>query len=262
MIGIGINISINTRRGRRSWTPADDPSLLSWVRGDDPGASINTTPDPDQYAAIPDRGSLGGQYEQATSANQPALSTLLTPSPVPLFGGGTRLQHTAAASAWNAAHNPTGNVLLAGVFVCVGALTFRQIFSTYNGGTTSRGVRLYSTSAGALGAQFGNGDGSGSANTSIESAAGIVTAGALVVASMRKIGADVTLRAGFTQIATGVIASPATGNAQYSATVGAADNGTLPHVGVIGECCVFSGANLPTDEQIETYLANRWSLTP
>ena len=244
------------------WAPSAEPSLLSWMRGDDPGAAINTTPTPHQYAAIPDRGSLGGSFVQATSANQPQVSTLLVPSPVPLFGGGTRLQHTAAASAWNVLHNPTGNALLAGVFVCVGALTFRQIFSTYNGGTSSRGVRLYVTSAGALGAQFGNGAGDGSANTSIESAAGVVTEGALVVASLRKIGANVTLRAGLTQIATGSIANPATGDAQYSAAVGAANNGTLPHAGVIGECCVFSGAELPTDDQIETYLTARWRLAP
>jgi len=78
--------------GPGRWTPAAaGASLLSWMRGDDPGAAINTTPTPHQYAAIPGRGALGGVYEQATSADQPQVSEVWAPGPAPLFDGGRRL---------------------------------------------------------------------------------------------------------------------------------------------------------------------------
>lgn len=87
-LGLGIGIGLASRRPR-AWTPADaGASLASWMRGDDAGAAINTTPTPHQYAAIPDRGALGGQYAQATSASQPQVSTLWAPGPAPLFDGG------------------------------------------------------------------------------------------------------------------------------------------------------------------------------
>src|SRR5690606_18128227 len=166
--------------------------------------AINTTPTPHQYAAIPDRGSLGGSFVQATSANQPQVSTVWTPGPAPLFSGGRRFVHSSPAAGWDVMHIGSSDYVLGMVFRCVGALSFRQLVSTYNGSASNSGMRWTVYANGRIEAQYGN----GSANSSIASTAGAVAQDTTYVTTIVKTGDGVSLRLAGSQVASGTIASP------------------------------------------------------
>lgn len=243
--------------GPGRWTPSGKAGLFLWSRGDDPGASINTTPDPDQYASIPDYGGVGRTLSQATSGNQPQVSTLWAPGSAPLFSGGRRFVHSSSAAGWGTLHIGSSNYVLGMVFHCVGALTFRQIFSTYNGGASNSGMRWTVYTNGSIEAQYGN----GSANSSITSTAGAVVQDTTYVTTIVKTGAGVSLRLAGSQVASGTIASPSSSAPQNTLIVGADSNGNSPHIGAIPEIVMFSGSNLPAVETIESYLS-RWKYVP
>lgn len=259
MIGSVGSISPMVGRMRvAGWTPADaGASLLSWMRGDDPGASINTTPAPHQYAAIPDRGALGGQYAQATSANQPQASTLWTPGPAPLFDGGRRLVHSASAAAFAALSNGATNVRGGIVFRANGALTTAFYLNTFNTGAANTGFTLHGGSNGTARLTVGNGSGT----LALEMSAVGLSADTTHIITWDKAGANVALRVDKAQIASGAIASPSSGSPQHTIVVGASNSGSVPAAGWIPEVVIFAGSNLPGLDVIEDYLS-RWSYTP
>lgn len=259
MIGNVGSISPMLGRMRAAgWTPAAaGASLLSWMRGDDPGAAINTTPTPHQYAAIPDRGALGGQLEQATSGSQPQASTLWTPGPAPLFSGGRRLIHSVPAAALAALSDGTTDVRGGIVFRANGDVTTAHHLGTFNNSAANIGFLLHAGSDGTARLSAGNGSGAMALSLSANALSGNTTH----IVTWDKIGANVALRVDKVQVAGGTIASPVATAPQHTLTLGAANSGAVPTVGWIPEVVIFAGADLPGLDVIEDYLS-RWSYTP
>lgn len=250
--------------GPGRWTPAAaGASLASWMRGDDLGAAINTTPTPHQYAAIPDRGSLGGQYEQATSANQPHVSTLWTPGPAPLFDGGRRLEHSADPADWAVLHDGTSNYLLSFVAVLDMAAT-TTILGTFDSSVTSAiGFNIRVGSGGNMNFRWHNG--SGTAALFLNTALGTVVSGVPFMISVSKVGTTVAVYKDGSLLANGTLSSPTTDPPNRTMIVGASSTGTEPIAGELPELVLFSaasGSGLPSRVQrVEPYLS-RWSYTP
>lgn len=246
--------------GPRRWTPADaGASLLSWMRGDDPGAAINTTPEPHQYAAIPDRGTLGGQYAQATSANQPQVSTLWTPGPAPLFAGGDRLVHSSSASGWGILHIGSSAVRGGLVFRFNGAPATCHYFATFNGGGANTGFLLHAGSDGRARLTVGNG--SGGLAAELLSTTGVLTGDTTHIITWERDETDLSLRVDGSEVATGAISSPSASSPQHTLVVGASNTGSVPLSGWVPEVVMFSGSTLPDFSLLESYLS-RWSYAP
>lgn len=239
------------------WTPAKGPNLFSWMRGDDPDASINTTPDPDQYAAIPDRGMPLESFAQPTSGNQPQLSTDWTPSPVPFFADGRRFSAGGAPDA-KMLHDGTSDCDLYGIAVVSSLSATHTVFRTMSSFNTS-GALMHITSAGAIQVQCGNG--SGDAALSMQTSAGAISAGAPFIWGYSKRGADVQLYLQGSVVGSGTISSPSSGDASGPFTLGATATGNNPLIGMIPEIIWFAGSSLPQRQVVENYLS-RWSYTP
>lgn len=256
MIGIGIGINFASRSRRRGWSPGDaGASLLSWMRGDDPGATINTAPTPHQYAAIPGRGALGGVYEQATSADQPQVSEVWSPGAAPLFAEARRMVHSGNASEWTFLHGGSTDFLIAGVFR-LPSLGNRRIFYTFNSSSSNVGAILGVTTAGALTYLVGNGSGSAHA-LSISSPNGTIQADSTHQWGVRRAGSTISLLVDGSEIASGTPASPSTDGPQLRLSVGNATSSTDMH---LPEMVAFTGI-LPDAGDVLSYLS-RWSYTP
>lgn len=233
------------------WEPSDaGASLLSWMRGSDPGASINTTPDPDEYESIPDQGSVGGQFVAPDAGSRPQVSTLWTPGPAPLFSGGRRLIHSVSAAAFAALSDGTTDVRGGIVFRADGAVVTSFYLATFNGGTTNTGFTLHGGSNGTARLTVGNSSGTLALNLS---AAGL-SAGARHILTWDKVGAVVSLRVDRVQVASGTISSPDAGAPQHTLTMGASASGSVPTVGWIPESLIFAGSDLPSLYDIESWL--------
>lgn len=259
-LGIGIGIGLASRRPR-AWTPAAaGASLLSWVRGDDPGASISTTPTPHQYAAIPDRSALGGQYAQATSADQPQVSALWAPGPAPLYGDGRRLAHSVAASSFVGLQHDGLTEVLIGIRFRVDSSTgaSRALYGTR---ITSRGFLFTVTDAGALSLAYHD----GTAGQSVNSASAAVANGTAYTLTVRKTTTRVTAWLGDTQVADAAFSiSASTDLPQNEPIIGASAAGGVSFPGTIPEVVVFAAASaddLPDRAQVLSYLS-RWKYAP
>lgn len=242
----------------RIWTPANEPSLFSWMRGDDPGAAINTTPDPHQYAAIPDRGSLGGAYEQSTSGSQPIVSEDWEPGPVPFFADGRRFQHSADVGNWSLLYDGTSDVDVHVLFLIPslsGTQTLIRNLTTFN----ATGVLLHVTSGGNL--VFNVGNASGTAALELGTGNGAISAGTLHWGAIRKRSANVELLLDGSVADSGVITAPNNAAPNTALFLGATNIGNNPLIGFVPELTIFSGAPLPSFSLVETYLS-RWSYTP
>lgn len=241
------------------WTPAKGPNLFSWMRGDDPDASINTTPDPDQYAAIPDRGMPLESFAQATSGNQPQLSTDWTPSPVPLFTGGRRLQHSAAPSSW-VVHNGTENLLLCGI-ATLGLANAAQVVGTFSGSSLAAvGFNLRVGTGGN--AVFRVHNGSGSTGLNIASSTGAITANVPFVFSIQILGTSASLYLGGSLIGTDTIPDPSENDPDHSLVIGSQVSGGDPMGGAVPELVAFRGQTLPDRARVENYLTSGWVYSP
>lgn len=242
--------------GPGRWTPSGKSGLLSWMRGDDPGASINETPDPDQYAAIPDRGSLGGSFAQATSGDQPQVSTVWTPGPAPLFGGGRRLVHTANASEFVAIQHDGLTEVLIGIRFRVDSSTgaSRALWGTR---VTGRGFLFTVTDAGALSLVYHD----GTTVQSVNSSSGVVANGTAYSLTVRKTVTRATAWLGDTEVADAAFSIGASTDApQNTAIVGASSAGGVAFPGAIPEIVVFAAANaadLPDRAQLRAHLDRR-----
>ena len=251
--------------GPGRWTPAAaGASLASWMRGDDLGASINTTPTPHQYAAIPDRGALGGQYAQATSANQPQVSTLWAPGPAPLFSGnGSLATGTTDAEAWRCLHDSATDVdIYAAIEPLRVEAPHQVILSTFGVSTATAGVTIR-ISDGALLLHVGNASGSSWGLSG--SSAMAFSVGGLHIVRFSKRGASVSASVvGRSEAVSGTIADPADGTDPGHAgmSVGAFAGGSIqPLDGHFFELVVLVGTNLPSPADVTRYLS-RWSYAP
>lgn len=233
------------------------------MRGDDLGASINTTPTPHQYAAIPGRGALGGQYAQATSASQPQVSALWTPGPAPLFDGGRRLVHSAGPADWTFLHDGTSNYLLSFVAV-LGAAATTTILGTFDSSVLSSvGFNIRVGSGGNMNFRWHNG--SGTAALFLNTALGTVAPGVPFMISVSKVGTTAAVYKDGSLLANGTLTAPTTDPPNRTMVVGASSTGTEPIAGELPELVVFaapSGSGLPgRASRVETYLS-RWSYSP
>lgn len=223
------------------------------MRGDDPGASINTTPTPHQYAAIPDRGALGGQYAQATSANQPQVSEVWAPGPAPLYGSGRRLAHSVAASSFVGLQHDGLTEVLIGIRFRVDSSTgaSRALYGTR---ITSRGFLFTVTDAGALSLTYHD----GTTGQGVNSSSGVVANGTAYSLTVRKTVTRATAWLGDTEVADAAFSIGASTDApQNTAIIGASAAGGVSFPGTIPEVVVFaaaSAADLPDRAQLRAHL--------
>lgn len=233
--------------------PYGEPTLYTWMLGSDPGASINTTPTPHQYAAIPDRGSVGGSFAQATSANQPQVSTVWTPSPAPLFGGGRFLAHSAPASAFTRVQHDGLTEVLFGLRFRLTALTgaSRCLFATRS---TGLGLLVFVADNGTVTASFRN----ETTTQNIMSASGAVALDTDYTLTGRKTNTGCTLWLGDTQIASDAFSiAPTVADPQFTLHVGASATAGISMTGFLPELLIFSAADasaLPSREVVRARL--------
>lgn len=245
--------------GDHRWSPADDAALTSWMRGDDPLAALNTLPTPHQYAAIPDRGSLGGQYAQATSGSQPQLSEVWSPGPAPLFSGGRRLIHSAAPADWAFLHDGSSNYLLSFVAV-LGLAATTTILGTFDSSVgASIGWNIRVGSGGNINLRWHNG--SGTAALFINTALGSVVGGVPFVLTVVKVGSAAEVYLDGSLVASGSLSSASTDPPDRTMIIGASSTGTEPIAGELPEIVMFAGPALPERSVVESYLS-RWRYTP
>ena len=259
--GVGaISLAGRMRAGSAPWTPADaGAALLSWMRGDDPGASINTTPTPHQYAAIPDRGSIGGSFAQATSGNQPQVSTAWAPSPAPLFPGPGRLAHSAAPASFAFLHDGLSAYLLSLVVRPTADGAVRHIAQTYTGVTSDVGLNLRLDTNNRLVVTFGNGTGSTALN--ILGGTGTVLTGNTYTFTLSVNGTSVTAYQNGAVVGSGPLSSPSASAPAHTLGVGTHaaffDSGSPIW---IPEIVLFKDA--PPDRSVVEEYLSRWSYTP
>lgn len=233
--------------------PAGHPSLLSWVRGDDSGATLNTGTTPHQYSAIPDRGSAGSSYTQATIGSQPQLSAAWSIA-APAFSGGRRFQHGAAASAFASLHNGTSFVLICLRFRMSAISAVHTLIRSTTSYATS-GILLQSNSAGTLIFDVANSGGTPALSISATSA---LSAGSVYTASILKQGAAVEVFLNGTSRGSGNISSPNAGSPGHSPVIGATTGGSNGLIGEVPEVVIFSAttlADLPARTTVESYLS-------
>lgn len=252
-IGIGIGVGLARGAGPR-WVPSASASLLSWVRGSDPDATIVTTPDPDEYGAIPDRGSVGGQVAVPSTEVRPQVSALWTPGPAPLYGSGRRLAHSAAASSFVGVQHDGATEVLIGIRFVVNSSTgaSRALYGTR---ITGRGFLASVTDAGALGLAYHN----GTTIQVIDSASAAVANGTAYTLTIRKTTTRATAWLGDTQVADAPFSiSASTDTPQNVPVIGASSAGGVSFPGTIPEIAIFAAsdaADLPDREQLRAYLS-------
>jgi hypothetical protein len=234
-------------------------TLYAWGRGDDGDAGINTTPDPDQYESIPNRGTAGGVFEQATSANQPQVSDIFT-LPSPIFdGSGDRLVSSAAASAWTAFHDSTSDVTLTAVVRRNVNSVIETFFSTsQQGGSGSRGFSLRGHTNGRLQLIISNGSSTVYSQISGSNFFGATT---IYVVQLVKSGTTVTVYIDGTSRLTGTMSGSSTSDAAHTLTVGGdrPDASLNPFGGIVAEWAVHLAAHDGFQRAaMGAYLTDKW----
>jgi hypothetical protein len=71
-----------------AFSPGDLAPLM-WISGDDSGATIDATPDPDVYITIPNAGSWGGSLTQGGASRRPEVTELDAGLIAPAFPAGS-----------------------------------------------------------------------------------------------------------------------------------------------------------------------------
>lgn len=258
-VEIGITIPGATRGA--ALTPPLQSSIRFWGRGDDPAASINTTPDPDQYNSVPNAGTIGGSFAQATSANQPQYSVVYSGKAAPLFGSiaACRLPATSGAGSCDFMHSPTGVGTVTARFRLTSVAATYVLFGTYGGAPANRGFIMGTSGGGATIARFGNGSGSDSAL--------IVSSGVTVAINtdytmqVVKNATAVTVYLDGTSVASGTLTSASASASTNAPTWGGGADGGASTAGWVPEVVVHEAVLDATQlATMRNYVA-RWSYT-
>jgi hypothetical protein len=256
-LGQQLGVSMGVGGGSASVPVPMDPALgtlYAWARGDDPEAGLNTTPDPDQYESIPNRGTAGGTFTQATSGNQPQVSTYYT-LPAPAFDGvSRRIPSSLAASEWALLHDGTSQLTIT-IKTRRVATTLGAILSTGLGGAASRGIRLNSHTSGRI--QFLVSSGSAVVYSQI-SGNNAFDPGEHVV-QIVKDGTSITVYVDGTSTLTGTMSASSTDDPAHTLAIGSAGGDTSPYEGIIAEWTVHLAAHDGFQRAaMGAYLTEKW----
>lgn len=242
-----------------------DPSVydqaIVWdsTIGTGAGATIEPGFLEDYVASSPNTGSLGTAWTQTTASAQPMRDR---ETGAAFFRGTRRLALSSLSlSDQRFIHDGTGDYLLTLRFRTTSLAANNDLFSTYDGNANTVGMQVRAASTGALVVRWGNGSGSAALSLSVAAA---ITTNTDYTVSVRVVGTTVTVFLNGSEVASGTISSPNTGNSAHVAVVGNANNGATPVVGWLPELHVFggpAGTNLPDRAAAEGYLAERWDMS-
>src|SRR5690606_22224290 len=143
----------------------------------------------------------------------------------------------------------TGTALAGGVFLVTDLSTTRTPWACRDAAGGAPGMALEILSTGLIRIAHNN----GGAPQLIASSTGPVVVGTVYVWTIEKSGTSIALRLNGSQVASDTIADPLTQN-HGAITFGAASNGAGDFLGFQWGFLVFSGANMPATENLETYL--------
>ena len=224
----------------------------------DPALSTITS---GEFVNITDGGSIGSTLDGVGGA-LPQESTLDVgfDRSLPLFGGGDRFRHAAAASNFTRIHDGSGDATLSVRFYLPSAAGtgFQTILCTYDTTNGNVGFSLFTNNvSGTLRLFFGN----GTAKALELATAGQVAAGMHSVVITRS-GNDATMTLDGATRLSGTLSSPSSSAPMHSLAVGANDDGSTPLTGNMCEAHLFDTAATRQQELDLISYYDRWTGTP
>lgn len=229
----------------------NDYAILSWLNLD---GSESYEPGTDRIQSVPDAGSAGGEYAQATSGDRPE-GVQFDEGKALLTGhhgtAATRLASSAAAGEFTPLHDATADAVVA---IVVRLVSFpsstSQLLGTRSTGNDV-GFALRVLDDGTLQAVIGD----GASATTIASSPGAVVLGQTHVILAGKRGDELTLRVDGAVVASGTITTPSNDPPVSSMVVGSRPDGGDPANMFATGPFVFAGGPLPFAAELGEYLS-------
>lgn len=232
-----------------------DYDLAAWLDTTAEGATVEPGFDADFLASVPNPGSLGSAFTQAT----PSLRPLREREKGAGYFREWRHLVIGEAADWTDVHNGTTKTLI--TFVATLSLSVTaHVMGTFSGtSNNSIGFNLRAGTAGNLVLRVNNG--SGSAGVNIATGNGGISAGVPFYASILIDGTSVSLFVGGALVGTGTIPNPSSSAPDHTLTIGAQPNASAPIDGWFPEALIFQGSEIPDREKAEAFLAAKHDLS-
>jgi len=264
MIGLGNQAVPWQWRKPGGWTPASVSGLQVWYRADDPGCTFDTSPSPDLYESIPNRGSLNGALE-ASGAARPQLGSLNSRAAVDLDGANHYLVASVSKTALRPLHNGCGTIY------CVvrpqSVTGFQHILDTLRADAPSRTGLLLRLTGSSVQAVIGNGGGAFPINAQTVSNVAIIGATHLIKVVFDYGGAGNEAEVfvdGISRKTASFASAPSLGDPTYDLHVGCRAADLLNKAQIdCGELIVYDSVVPGADDAlVEGWLQERWGWQP